>query len=159
MTNDDTFPEQGLKYRASLTTDIDIDKVCFAWDRCKSERGQSLDHLLHPCFIHRPTSSHVFLVTEGGEGGTLRKAIGIEGRAHSIQEIGDLCCREAVPNSQSGEAVDFGKCPQDNHVPPLLHISHRVRKLRASNILEVGFVEHHEDMRRDTRKQKLDLIG
>ncbi len=84
VTNDDALLQHGLKQRVAVSSDIDIDKIRFARDRRKSERGQSLDHLLHPSFIHRSTPRHMFVVTEGGEGGALRQAVGVDGRADSI---------------------------------------------------------------------------
>ena len=101
----------------------------------------------------------MFIVTEGGERGILRQTVSVEGRADSVQEIDDLYCRHAVPDSQSSKAMDFRKRPQHNHIPPLLHISHGIRKLPAPNVLEISFVKHHDDMRRHTREQKSDFIG
>jgi hypothetical protein len=67
VANDNALPQQGLKHRATVSSDIDIHKIRLARDRRKPERCQSLHHLLHPSFIHRSTPRHMFVVTEGGK--------------------------------------------------------------------------------------------
>src|SRR6185295_6297892 len=66
VTNNDTLPQHGLKHRAAVSSNIEVDKIRFARDRRKPERSQSLHHLLHPRLIHHSSPCHVFIVTESG---------------------------------------------------------------------------------------------
>src|SRR5688572_31187590 len=71
VANDDALPQQSLKYRATVSPNIDINKISLARDRRKLERDHSLDHLFHSGCVDRSTPRHMFVVAKSGKRGAL----------------------------------------------------------------------------------------
>ena len=96
--------------------------------------------------VHAQAFENVRVVLERGERRDLGERVHVEGRPDAVEEGDAVGIGHRVAHAQAGEAGRLGEGAQDGDLSPLLHVLERVGEVRPLGKLEVGLVEHHDDL-------------
>ena len=86
--------------------------------------------------------------SRSGQRGGLRQRVHVEGPPDLPDRGHELLRAERVADAEPGEPVDLRERPQHDDPPPRLQVLEPVHVLRVVDVLEVGLVEHRQDMSR-----------
>ena len=111
-----------------------------------------------PSALHRAAGARPPPDVEARERGLLRGSGDVEGAPHLADRGHDRGRREPVADPQPGEPVDLREGPQDDHPAAALEVLlDTVRVVRVVDVLEVGLVEHGQDVLRHALEVGVEL--
>jgi hypothetical protein len=139
--NNDSLFLQGVKDGVPIS-DFDHDVVGGSWNEAEILLFEKSVKPIAASIGQSDGFSYVFGIGEAGEGGSLCGGVGVEGLSGFLKDSGDRGVSQSVSDSQTGEALDFGKSAKDDDGTALFDPGNGGRRFRDKFV--VGLVEDEE---------------
>ena len=153
--DDDAVVEQALVDGHGLPgrADVEGEEVAQRRNPVQFERLEAGLHLRHAGDVQAAALLRVGAILDRRLGSGQRQRVGVEGLAHPVHQIGEERRTDRVADAQRRQAVDLREGAGDDEIRVAFDETNAVRIAGRRNVLRIGFVEHHPDVRRHAIEQ------